>query len=179
METGTDVEVIREGAFSCAVFPKLPAELDAGFCAKRHRKAEPGDPCRTCETGIQAAKNTRRQGSNRDSDKNNTVKNNSIETQEGKSHKEAGMAKLCSCGCGKGAVKDGLATKCYRKKYGKAPFGPGSKKVNKPPKDRQAGERGFDGETRSQRDAGRQSRGERQAQSYWRVRGVQGAAVAA
>ncbi len=42
--------------------------------------------------------------------------------------------KLCSCGvCGKGAVKDGLSTKCYRKKYGKAPFSSGEKKTKARP----------------------------------------------
>jgi hypothetical protein len=44
--------------------------------------------------------------------------------------------KLCSCGCGKQAVKDGLSTKCYRKKHGKLPFESSNKEAG-----RQAGRR--------------------------------------
>src|SRR3990170_1552283 len=85
--------------FTCAKFPILiPAALSGKFCAKRHRKAVLGDPCFDCEKGISAVKEAR----------------------------EMANKKLCSCGCGKGAVKDGLATKCYRKRFGKAPFGPGT-----------------------------------------------------
>ena len=39
---------------ACEVFPGI-TDLAPAFCAKRHRKAEPGDPCRLCEKGKREA----------------------------------------------------------------------------------------------------------------------------
>ena len=36
--------------------------------------------------------------------------------------------KKCSCGCGKNAIKEGLAWGCYSKKFGKPPYGHGGTK---------------------------------------------------
>ena len=33
------MDTVTDKKFSCAVFPSLPADLDEGFCAKRHRKS--------------------------------------------------------------------------------------------------------------------------------------------
>lgn len=115
--------------FHCETFHlKMPVEKQRNWCAVQFRKGR--EHCLDCDLGKAAAKDDRedvRSGLPSGDRRTNGWKNGGITT----SHKEVDMAekKLCSCGvCGKGAVKDGLSTKCYRKKYGKVPFPKGPKK---------------------------------------------------
>jgi hypothetical protein len=116
--------------FHCESFHlDLPIEKQRGFCAIQFRKGR--DICIDCEQGKAAAKETReevRAGllsiDHKKVRSEASTRSNEIRRSGGGDMAEK---KLCSCGvCGKGAVKDGLSTKCYRKKYGKAPFGKAS-----------------------------------------------------
>ncbi len=126
----TSVEI--QTPFHCKAFHMdMPVDRQRGFCAIQFRKGR--DICVDCERGKEAAKETAdevRAALPADKEFENRSKAQTINRIK---EKEVNMAenKLCSCGCGKGAVKDGLATKCYRKKYGKAPFPSGQKKTKK------------------------------------------------
>ena len=166
------MEPDQVNTFSCAAFPSLPAQLDQEFCARRHRKAGAGDPCKGCDIGIQAAKTTAkdtRDGLSTDKRLRGDAAKRGIEIKKSEGHTEEAMAgkKLCSCGCGKLAVKDGLSTKCYRKKNGVLPF-PKKGAPVKRQAGRQAGQQTFTGQEVA---VHRRSRS--------RVRRVQGAAAAA
>jgi len=54
----------------CEAFSNMT--VDDVFCARRHRKAEAGDPCFGCERGIQAARKARGPISAAKKEKNNT-----------------------------------------------------------------------------------------------------------
>lgn len=116
--------------FRCEAFKgvTMPADKQRGFCAIQFRKGR--EVCVNCERGKAAAKETLEEArGNLEGEKAGRSEGKKLNVESsilnsGDSRREAGMAvkKLCSCGCGKGAVKDGLATKCYRKKHGVGPF---------------------------------------------------------
>jgi len=115
----------------------MPAEKQRGFCALRYRSGKM--ICTECETGKTAAKEDAqdvRSGLP-------PVKLKGVGRWEldktGKKEDEMADKKKCSCGCGKGAVKDGLAYKCYGKKFGKKPFESHPEKKDKPKKEPKAG----------------------------------------
>ena len=120
--------------FTCETFNiPIPLASQVGFCAKKFRSAKRGDHCLDCEIGIESAKKdtaavrsgipNSKQGI-RPPQKPNALPGAEVKPEDLLREVQSAMAekKLCSCGCGKGAVKDGLATKCYRKKFGHLPF---------------------------------------------------------
>jgi hypothetical protein len=133
--------------FHCTNFGGLdmPVDKQRGFCAIQFRKGR--DNCIDCVRGKTAAKETAEDvrsslpPTTGDASRAG-MRAAEIKKSKGSSNKEAKMAdkKLCSCGCGKGAVKDGLATKCYRKKYGKAPFSKGQEAEKGPAKEGRSGQ---------------------------------------
>jgi len=55
-------------------------------------------------------------------------------TSKSKEGKKMATNKPCSRGDGKASVKEGLCSKCYREKYGRPAYGPGSDQDPKPKK---------------------------------------------
>lgn len=133
-------------------FP-IPEKTADGFCAKQFRKGM--NICRDCDRGRDLAKmeaDLIRSQLPPAKEKARYADSKMREAELKKSKKELGkeedgMAekKKCSDGCGKNAVKDGLAWACYVKKHGKPPYETKTvKKIGKKVK-KQAGRQGSNG----------------------------------
>lgn len=103
----------------------MPEDRQRGFCARQFRLER--DICKDCERGKQAAEEDRQDVHASLPESRRTE----IDLRANAGREEADVAgkQLCSDGCGKRVVKDGLAFKCYKKKYGKAPWDTGRPKT--------------------------------------------------
>jgi hypothetical protein len=103
----------------------IPADKQRGFCAKQFRLDR--DICRDCDRGKAAAGEERQEIL---ASLPEQVRSE-IDLRANAGRKETDVAgkQLCSDGCGKRAVKEGLAFKCYKQKYGKAPWDTGQSKA--------------------------------------------------
>ena len=124
--------------FRCKIYStiEIPKEKQPGFCAKRYRMGTDRF-CRECEIGKEAARTETsavRAGlpgakpvvikdvPKVDLPAEAVVLSSPVVTPR-EENPDMAEKKLCSCGkCGKGAVKDGLSTRCFKKKYGHLPY---------------------------------------------------------
>jgi hypothetical protein len=122
--------------FTCIKYHvDMPLETSDAFCARRFHSCQAGDYCLECEKGIAAAKiypptvmfnKTKPRKSvpiiepevQTDQDDESLIEK-ITEESEGKQMPDK---MKCKNGCGKGAVKDGICTRCYRKLHGVLPY---------------------------------------------------------
>ena len=122
-----------EKVFHCDQYHvDMPEEKQQGFCAKRYRRAAPEDHCSSCDRGREAAKKDKdgiidklpKDRGNENGRRAQLIRHAATKEEDIMAEK-----KKCSCGCGKNAIKEGLAWGCYSKKFGKPPYGHGGTKT--------------------------------------------------